>query len=273
MFNDKNEGNIEDLLKTIELEKENQSLKNEKTRLGKELSKITPQNYSKNKRVHTKKLNYNKSPAFTQTFKKITTYVLTFFLLAVGSATGYFLLQSSVSDSISKVKSVYSSSSQNTSNTNINKSKNNNQSTQNDINLEFWQKKATEFYNSGDLNTSLHFYNKCLEIDPNNIYVLNKCGEINDSLERIDTADIYYDKISELIPDNSSFWYIRGKHFEDQNDLPRSNDYYRRAIKIKPDYTGAIEAKRRNSEKIRKNIINLENSIKNTNEINKRSRW
>jgi len=87
---------------------------------------------------------------------------------------------------------------------------------------------------------------KGLNIDPLNVEILENLGSANYHLEKFDQAIVYYKQSLRLITNNdpqAADTYVNlASTLAEKGDVPQAQEYFRQAIKLKPDFPKAYNA-------------------------------
>ena len=94
-------------------------------------------------------------------------------------------------------------------------------------------------FTQGKLQQTLSESRKMLEQFPKSAVLCNILGVSNAELMQFDTAIDFYKKALKIKPDYAEVYYNLGKAFKSKGELVVAVDSYKQALKIKPDYAEA----------------------------------
>ncbi len=88
---------------------------------------------------------------------------------------------------------------------------------------------------SKTLETAIKYYEKVIEINPNNETAYYNLGFICQKQNNLETAIKYYEKVIEINPNNERSYYGLGIIYHQKDQLEKAIDYYKKVIKIDPN--------------------------------------
>ena len=86
---------------------------------------------------------------------------------------------------------------------------------------------------------ALHAYDRCVEVDPNNVDALLNCGTLLYEDGKFAKAAEYFRRAVAASPENSLAHFNLGSVLEDMGDLEAAQRHLRQALKIDPNYSDA----------------------------------
>lgn len=92
-----------------------------------------------------------------------------------------------------------------------------------------------KFFFKGQYLEAIEYYNRALDIDPNNAIALYYIGDALDNLGHHEMALEYYDKALKIDPRNSNIWNNRGLALDNLGRYEEALECYNKALKIKPN--------------------------------------
>lgn len=102
-----------------------------------------------------------------------------------------------------------------------------------------------EEYQKGNYNKAISYFNKAIELDPNNAFAYNNRGLAHSELKEYNKAISDYNKAIALKPDYAIAYFNRGLSYFATGSYYNSKPFesavsdFSKAIELKPDYVGA----------------------------------
>lgn len=94
---------------------------------------------------------------------------------------------------------------------------------------------ATAQAHTGDLNSAIYNYQKCLKYENFSHELFYNIARIYDELKRFDEAIIHYDKALSLKPDFAQAWSNKGVNLHELKRYDEAITHYHKALSLKPD--------------------------------------
>jgi Tfp pilus assembly protein PilF len=102
--------------------------------------------------------------------------------------------------------------------------------------------KGNDFYEIGNNEKALIYYNLAIKKDPNNAAALHNKGNALHNLERYEEAIEYYDKALDEDPDYASAFHGKGIAHSALEKYEEAIEYYELALDAEPDYAQALKS-------------------------------
>jgi len=97
-------------------------------------------------------------------------------------------------------------------------------------------KRLGEYYSSKDLDSALYFYNRALDLDPNDGWVLNEIGYIYSEKKDYTRALEYFQRNIDVAPTEVNPYNSMGLAYFVINDYKKSMEMYEKVLQLEPDY-------------------------------------
>ncbi len=96
-------------------------------------------------------------------------------------------------------------------------------------------KAGRDLFKKNNYSSALYYFQKAVELDPNNVDYLTELAIAHYKLKNYDEAIRTYEKIISLHPDNVSSYYNRiGNIYWIKKDFEKAEFYFRKAIELDP---------------------------------------
>ncbi|MBF0357117.1 MAG: tetratricopeptide repeat protein [Magnetococcales bacterium] len=99
--------------------------------------------------------------------------------------------------------------------------------------------RAIALHKAGQLDEGIYWYNKVLELQPDNIAALSNLGIAFKNRGQLDRAVIYYNKTLSIKPDHLEAHYNLAAALQEQGELKAAIASYQHALTIDPNYAKA----------------------------------
>ncbi|MCW8925541.1 MAG: tetratricopeptide repeat protein, partial [Xanthomonadales bacterium] len=99
--------------------------------------------------------------------------------------------------------------------------------------------RGIQCHQSGRLAEATDWYQKTLELQPENTDALNNLGGVLQAQGKLDEAVAYYRKAISIKPESAEAHYNHGNGLKEQGDLDNAVASYQKAISIKPEFAEA----------------------------------
>jgi len=99
--------------------------------------------------------------------------------------------------------------------------------------------RGIQFHQSGRFGEAIGWYQKTLEIQPENTDALNNLGGVLQAQGKLDEAVAYYQEAISINPDSTEAHYNLGNALKEQGKLDKAVASYQKAVSIKPDFADA----------------------------------
>jgi tetratricopeptide (TPR) repeat protein len=106
-------------------------------------------------------------------------------------------------------------------------------------NEQEYLQKGIASHKLGQIDEAIYWYQKTLEINPENTAVLSNIGAAFQTSGKLDEAVASYQKAITIKPDYADAYYNLGVVLKEQEKLDEAVASYQKAITIKPDYADA----------------------------------
>jgi len=107
------------------------------------------------------------------------------------------------------------------------------------VNAQDALQRGIQFHQSGQLGEAAGWYQKTLEIQPENTDALNNLGGVLQAQGKLDEAVACYNKAISIKPDSAEAHYNLGNTLKDQGKLDKAVAGYQKAVSIDPDFADA----------------------------------
>ena len=104
-------------------------------------------------------------------------------------------------------------------------------------------KKGEALFGLGNYEDAIQYNDKILELDPNDTGALDNKGKALDRLGRYDEAIQNYDKSLQIFPNNTDALYNKGVTLGNLSRYDEAIQYYDKVIELYPYYTDALKSK------------------------------
>ncbi|MBM4145222.1 MAG: tetratricopeptide repeat protein [Nitrospira sp.] len=94
---------------------------------------------------------------------------------------------------------------------------------------------ALQLYQSGDLHHAKDYFEKILEVQPNNAEILYFLGIVYAQLEKPDLAMHYIKNSLQYNADNADAYFVLGLDYQKKGNIDEAISHYQRALQINPD--------------------------------------
>ncbi len=99
--------------------------------------------------------------------------------------------------------------------------------------------RGIQFHQAGRFGEAIGWYQKTLEIQPENTDALNNLGGVLQAQGKLDEAVAYYKKAISIKPDSAEAHYNFGNALKEQGKLDKAVASYQKVVSIKPDFAEA----------------------------------
>lgn len=99
------------------------------------------------------------------------------------------------------------------------------------------------YYNSGDWQMSLAYYDLCMQMNPNYVYTAKNLTMLGDTLTRAGNADLAiktYETLIKYKPSAKAYGELGGVYGRYKQDLTKAEEYVRKALELEPNNTDVI---------------------------------
>jgi len=112
---------------------------------------------------------------------------------------------------------------------------------QEDVDLLF--QKGVESFQLGELETSLSYFDRVLELEPNHVKALNNKGGILSALGNHEDSLPYFDKVLQIEPDYVDALANKGSALGSLEEFDEAMKYLDRVLEIEPNHVNALNNK------------------------------
>ena len=103
------------------------------------------------------------------------------------------------------------------------------------VDWDYWTDKAEEYMANREYDEAIKCYEKILEQDPLDTYVLTNIGTCYSYSGQFDKAIIYVNKAIDINPNYDYLWYNKGYVYFNNNDYENALKYFDKSISLNPN--------------------------------------
>jgi len=104
---------------------------------------------------------------------------------------------------------------------------------------EKWFNRAYDEYQKGNIETEIEYYNRAIELNPENAKAYNNRGLAYMNLEEYEKAISDYNKAIELNPEDADVYNNRGDAYRNLKEYEEAIGDYNKAIELNPEHANA----------------------------------
>jgi tetratricopeptide (TPR) repeat protein len=95
---------------------------------------------------------------------------------------------------------------------------------------------ASKYHQQGNLQQAEIIYKEIINLQPNNLYVIQKLANISQDKGQIDEAIVYYQKAINLNPGDFGFYYNLANAFLEKGEIEQAILNYKETLRINPNF-------------------------------------
>ena len=96
--------------------------------------------------------------------------------------------------------------------------------------------KANDYFYSNDYDNAMKLFKEIIEKDPKNYQSFQKIAQIESSRGNLEESVVYYEKCLDINQDDANIWNDAGNVYFDIPDFDNAIRCYKKAIEVDPDY-------------------------------------